>query len=109
MQKKIYLRNRGQITLPKKVLQKLDAKEDDSFVLYYDESEPQKITLEFIKTKEIDITDGLDKYIIADLKKQGLSSNEIKEILPRKKEEMEEKYLEYLKELEVKNDFVDFN
>lgn len=105
--KNIKLRNRGQITIPKEILEQLDVRENDFITIYYDNSKSgnKKITLEFVSNNEINITDDLDKYIISEFIEKGYDNQTIEKMLPKRKEEIEDNYLKYLLKLEEQNDF----
>lgn len=104
--KNIQLRNRGQVTIPKEFLDRLKVKQNDFLSAYLDE-ENERIILEVVKPTSINFADELEKYIIADLKSQGLTNNEIKLKLASRKQQLEENYAQYLAEIDNENEFVD--
>lgn len=108
MEKNIKLRNRGQITIPKEFLEKLEAKENDFFKISYDGSSDRKIVLELISNTPIYFRDSLDTYIISDLRSKGICENDIMEKLPHIRQTIEDSYATQLNEIEGK-EFIDFD
>lgn len=100
------LRARGQLTIPKDWLEEMGATEGDVFVARYKNVERPRLILELQKGPEIHFADALEKFVIADLKAAGLSSEEIKQQLPKRKARVEEAYAKYLQELEQDEEFV---